>query len=108
MRRLLIGVLIGALLGWFARRYLEERESGAGWPVPAGPVTLWPEEEPKATAPAAARLTEDEGLLGYCVRCRTKRPIADPQPATTPTGRSAVRGVCPVCGTSMFRFVRAR
>lgn len=110
MLRLLFGVLIGAVLGWLARQYVEEQESGAGWPAPAEPITPWTEEGPPeaeelAAEPPAAQADED--LIGYCARCRVKRPIADPQPTTTKTGRSAVRGVCPVCGTSMFRFVRA-
>lgn len=45
-----------------------------------------------------------EPLLAYCPRCRTKRPIQDPEPTVTKDGRSALRGTCPECGTNMFRF----
>lgn len=111
MLRLLFGVLIGVMLGWLARQYVEEQESGAGWPAPAEPVAPEPREEPSGAGEPAAGMGLAEttsGLMAYCARCRTKRPMASPQPTTTETGRSAVRGVCPVCGTSMFRFVRSK
>jgi DNA topoisomerase I len=40
----------------------------------------------------------------YCVKCKTKREIADPQPVYTEKGTPATRGVCPVCGTTLFRM----
>jgi DNA topoisomerase-1 len=43
-------------------------------------------------------------LEAYCVKCKTKREIQDPQPVFTKTGTPATRGKCPVCGTSLFRM----
>ena len=43
---------------------------------------------------------------GYCVKCREKREIKDPQKVTTENGRSAIQGTCPVCGTKIFRFTK--
>jgi DNA topoisomerase-1 len=43
-------------------------------------------------------------LEAYCVKCKTKREITNPQPVFTKTGAPATRGVCPVCGTSLFRM----
>lgn len=40
----------------------------------------------------------------YCVKCRTKREMKDPQEVTMQNGRPATKGTCPVCGTSMFRI----
>ena len=40
----------------------------------------------------------------YCVKCRTKREIQDPQETTLKNGRPAVKGKCPECGTNMFRI----
>ena len=40
----------------------------------------------------------------YCVKCRTKRDMKDPQKTTLKTGRPAMSGSCPVCGTKMFRI----
>jgi len=45
-------------------------------------------------------------LEAYCVRCRQKRPLADPEAIFTKTGTPATRGKCPVCGTRLFRMGR--
>jgi DNA topoisomerase-1 len=43
-------------------------------------------------------------LEAYCVKCRTKREIIEPQPVFTNNGTPASRGTCPVCGTTLFRM----
>jgi DNA topoisomerase I len=43
---------------------------------------------------------------GYCVKCKAQRPIEQPTAVFTERGQPAVRGECPVCGTSIFRFGR--
>ena len=48
---------------------------------------------------------EVEGIVGYCVRCKTKRAIMDAHEETTESGRRAARGTCPVCGANMFTFL---
>lgn len=40
----------------------------------------------------------------YCVKCKTKREIANPQPVYTQNGSPGTKGVCPVCGTNLFRM----
>jgi DNA topoisomerase-1 len=40
----------------------------------------------------------------YCVKCKTKREIIDPQAVFTKSGAPATRGACPVCGTTLFRM----
>ena len=45
-------------------------------------------------------------MEAYCVRCKTKREMKDPQAVFTEGGTPATRGVCPVCGTTMFRMGR--
>jgi hypothetical protein len=42
---------------------------------------------------------------GYCVKCKTKRPIADGVEETMKNGRKAIKGKCPVCGTVMFKIL---
>jgi len=41
---------------------------------------------------------------GYCMKCKTKREIKDPQVTELKNGRPAVKGTCPKCGTKMFRI----
>ncbi len=45
-------------------------------------------------------------MEAYCVKCKTKREIKDPQAVFTDNATPATRGVCPVCGTTMFRMGR--
>jgi hypothetical protein len=40
----------------------------------------------------------------YCVKCREKREMKDEEEVTMKNGRPAVQGVCPVCGTKLFRI----
>jgi DNA topoisomerase-1 len=47
---------------------------------------------------------KDLKLEAYCVRCRDKREIQNPQPVFTAAGRPATRGTCLVCGTTLFRM----
>ena len=40
----------------------------------------------------------------YCVKCKAKREMKDAQDITMKNGKPAAQGVCPVCGTKMFRI----
>lgn len=40
----------------------------------------------------------------YCVKCREKRTMKNPEQITMKNGKPATRGVCPNCGTKMFRI----
>ena len=45
---------------------------------------------------------------GYCVKCRTKREMKDTKEVTMKGRggkRRALKGVCPTCGTGMFRIL---
>ena len=42
-------------------------------------------------------------MQAYCMKCRAKREMKNTMRITMKNGRPAVRGVCPVCGTKMFR-----
>ncbi len=46
-------------------------------------------------------------MQAYCVKCRTKRDIKNPKNVTMKNGRPATQGVCPVCGSKMFRIGKA-
>jgi hypothetical protein len=106
MRRFLLGFVLGLAAGWLVHQWVgwvrrraawtdEQDESAEQIVIPIRPTP------PK---PAAA----EEVIKAYCARCRVKRPMVDPQPETTPTGRAAMRGTCPVCGAGMFRFVKGK
>jgi hypothetical protein len=41
---------------------------------------------------------------GYCVKERKKVEIQNPQQVTMKNGRPAIQGVCPDCGTKIFKI----
>lgn len=43
-------------------------------------------------------------VTGHCMKCGEKREIKDAKAVKLKNGRDAVSGVCPVCGTKMFRM----
>ncbi|MFM8322450.1 MAG: DUF5679 domain-containing protein, partial [Chloroflexota bacterium] len=45
-------------------------------------------------------------MEAYCVKCKTKREMNQPQAVFTNSGAPATRGVCPECGTTLFRMGR--
>ena len=47
-------------------------------------------------------------MTGYCLKCRSSREIQSPQAVTLKNGRPATQGVCPTCGTKMFRIGKAQ
>jgi hypothetical protein len=55
----------------------------------------------------AARRQRKEGPFmpeGYCVKERKKVEIKDPKQVTMKNGRPAIQGVCPDCGTKIFKI----
>ena len=46
-------------------------------------------------------------MEAYCLKCREKREMSDPQPITMKNGKPATTGTCSVCGTKMYRIGKA-
>jgi Domain of unknown function (DUF5679) len=94
VRKLLkLGLLAG--LAAVAARVLRQQappEPAVGGQAPAPPP-------PAAPEPAA------DAVEGYCMKERKHVQIKDPQHTTAKNGREAVRGTCPDCGSTIFRFV---
>ncbi len=60
---------------------------------------------------ASARWAMGRGQLtismeAYCVKCKTKREMAEPTPVFSANGTPATKGRCPVCGTTLYRMGR--
>jgi len=47
-------------------------------------------------------------MQAYCVKCRTKREMKDPQAVTMKNGKPATKGTCPNCGTGMYKIGAAK
>jgi len=43
-------------------------------------------------------------IKAYCVKCRDKVEIKNAQAVTLKNGKPATKGVCPACGTGVFRI----
>ena len=49
--------------------------------------------------------TFKEGRVkAYCMKCRAQREIKNPKSIVMKNKRPATQGVCPVCGTKVFRI----
>lgn len=40
----------------------------------------------------------------YCVKCRAKKEVSNPEKVTMKNGKPAMKGTCPDCGTKMFKI----
>lgn len=43
-------------------------------------------------------------VTAYCVKCKKKREMKNPQSVTMKNKRKALKGKCPKCDTGMFRI----
>ncbi len=43
-------------------------------------------------------------MQAYCVKDKKKVEIKNPKAITMKNGRPATQGVCPICGTKVFRI----
>jgi DNA topoisomerase-1 len=46
----------------------------------------------------------DDAIVAYCVKCRAKREMQDPEAVYTESSRAGMKGTCPVCHGTMFRM----
>jgi DNA topoisomerase-1 len=52
------------------------------------------------------RNIQEEPLEAYCVKCKQKREMAAADAVFTTNGTPATKGICEVCGTTLFRMGR--
>jgi len=45
---------------------------------------------------------------GFCVKCRKKKEMKDAKSTTMKNGRPATKGICPTCGTKIFRIGKSK
>ena len=46
-------------------------------------------------------------MEGYCVKCKGKKVMRDAKAVTMKNGKPATKGICPSCGTTMFKIGKA-
>ena len=47
-----------------------------------------------------------EQYMAYCVRCKKKVPVENPQEVTLKNGKKAIKGNCPYCKKPVYVFVK--
>jgi len=62
---------------------------------------------PAAVGITPATPVKVKRIRAYCVKCRAKREMKNPVAITMKNGRPAIQGICPRCGTKMFRIMKA-
>ena len=50
----------------------------------------------------------EETQVGYCVKCKEKREISNPQTVQMKNGRPAVKGSCSTCGTGIYKILSTK
>lgn len=99
-----------------ARRRIEQLEQEAATrlaaqplqePSPSQPQEITP-ELPAPAGEAQGEIAEPtlSQEMAYCVRCKTRRVMLDPQQVVLANDRPALKGVCAECGTTLFRFLK--
>ena len=43
-------------------------------------------------------------MEAYCMKCKKKQEMKDPQATTMKNGKPATTGTCTVCGTKLFKI----
>ncbi len=43
-------------------------------------------------------------MQGYCLKCHAKKEMKGPKAVIMKNGRPATQGICPMCGTKIFRI----
>ena len=55
--------------------------------------------DPAASTPLPA------AIEAYCVKCKASRKMIGAELVTSKNGKPAAKGRCPVCGTTMMKFL---
>ena len=60
--------------------------------------------EKKLGKPSSESSPEPSSIEAYCVKCKTKRKIKNPEETVMKNGRPAVKGTCSTCNCKVFRI----
>ena len=60
--------------------------------------------EKKLGQPSPQTSSESSSIEAYCVKCKTKRKVKNPEETIMKNGRPAVKGTCSTCNCKVFRI----
>jgi len=49
-------------------------------------------------------MNKPEPIEAFCMKCRAKREVKNPENVTMKNGRPAIKGTCHVCNTGVFKI----
>jgi len=47
-------------------------------------------------------------MQAYCMKCRAKKEMKNAKAITMKNGKPAHQGICPTCGTKVFKIGKAK
>jgi hypothetical protein len=55
-------------------------------------------------------IKKEGGILmqAYCVKCKAKKEMKNPKAVVMKNKKPATTGICPTCGTKMYRIGKAK
>jgi hypothetical protein len=62
----------------------------------------------RAWGPRSVPKGDGMATEAYCVKCRAKKTMKDEKAVTMKNGKPATQGVCPDCGTKMFKIGKSK
>jgi DNA-directed RNA polymerase subunit RPC12/RpoP len=62
---------------------------------------------PRGRQKASTKEKAMAAISGYCLKCKKKVDIKDPQHITMKNGKPATTGTCPTCGTKIYKIGKA-
>ncbi len=106
-----VGLMLWGAVAVMRSPGLEEHDNGLKKCKTLPGRTSRPEGNNRRPAPEAGAQCKRQGgdrcmpaKEGYCVKCKSKREIKDAQDITMKNGRPATQGLCPECGTKIFKI----
>jgi len=62
-------------------------------------------KETKTPVKTIPKQKKEPKIIAYCVKCRKKVTVKNPKDYTMKNKRAAIKGICPVCKTKVFRII---
>jgi hypothetical protein len=63
--------------------------------------------QPESSQGPESTVSRGGKMDAYCLKCREKREMVNPQPYKMKNGKDSTTGTCSVCGTKMFKIGKA-
>lgn len=83
------------------------RARGSGDTNESVSITILNDKQVVVLESKSINISDFQQMQGYCVYCRGKKEMRNTRAITMKNGKPAIQGVCPTCGTKMFRIIKS-